>query len=117
MKEFEAAVDIGVPLLASKLAAVPTEESATRLTENWQTPVALNGTDSRVAHENKIVFRQVKKREVLRSQRKRYRPSQVNWNYVWMPFAACVLLTIALGITAYRVGKSHNAEVGRARDF
>src|SRR5580704_6919769 len=39
----------------------------------------------------------------------RYRPSQVNWNYVWMPFAACVLLTIALGITAYRVGKSHNA--------
>src|SRR5580704_11139328 len=41
----------------------------------------------------------------------RYRPSQVNWNYVWMPFAACVLLTIALGITAYRVGKNHNANV------
>ena len=29
---------------------------------------------------------------------------------MWMPFAACVLLTIALGITAYRVGKSHNAD-------
>ena len=29
---------------------------------------------------------------------------------MWMPFAACVLLTIALGITAYRTGKNYHAD-------
>ena len=34
LKEFEAAVDIGVPLLASKLAAVPSEDAAITSKEN-----------------------------------------------------------------------------------
>ncbi len=40
--------------------------------------------------------------------------TQVNWNYVWMPFAACILLMVALGIYAYRVGQSHSSEVTQA---
>jgi hypothetical protein len=31
-----------------------------------------------------------------------YRPSRIPWAELWMPFAACVLLAIALGIVAYR---------------
>ena len=33
-----------------------------------------------------------------------YRPSEIPWAELWMPFAACVVLAIALGIVAYRSG-------------
>ena len=33
-----------------------------------------------------------------------YRPSRIPWNELWMPVAACALLTIALGMIAYRSG-------------
>jgi hypothetical protein len=33
-----------------------------------------------------------------------YRPSQICWRELWMPFAAAILLAIALGIAAYRSG-------------
>ena len=109
LKEFEAAVDLGVPFLASKLAAVPTDESAMPQSKLGR-PVALKGRDSEPPQESPGVSTGEEARGFAFGQRMRYRPSQVNWNYVWMPFAACVLLTIALGITAYRVGKSHNAD-------
>jgi len=107
--EFEAAVDVGVPLLASKLAAVPNEEPAMPQRE-LAGLAPLNRTDSESPHEKAGVSSGNETRGFAFGQRMRYRPSHVNWNYVWMPFAACVLLTIALGITAYRVGKSHNAD-------
>src|SRR5260370_31772886 len=31
-----------------------------------------------------------------------YRPSQIRWREIWMPFAAAILLALALGIAAYR---------------
>lgn len=37
-------------------------------------------------------------------RRRAYRPSEIPWAGLWMPFAACVLLAIALGIVAYRGG-------------
>jgi len=112
LKEFEVAVDIGMPLLASQLATVPAEESSTRQRELAEA-VTPKGTECPVAHENDCVSTDEGTRSFAFAGRKRYRPSQVNWTYVWMPFAACVLLTIALGITAYRAGKFDNAEVGR----
>src|SRR5208337_2450044 len=39
------------------------------------------------------------------SHRNGRRPMPVNWNYVWMPFAAAVVLTAALGIYSFQVGK------------
>jgi len=38
-----------------------------------------------------------------------YRPSQIPWAELWMPFAACVLLAIALGFVAYRNGLNRGA--------
>jgi hypothetical protein len=108
LKEFEAAVDLGVPFLASKLAAVPTEDSAMPQRELVGL-VRSNGAASETSQKQGGVSTGEGKRGFAFAQRKGYRPSQVNWNYVWMPFAACVLLTIALGISAYRVGKGHNA--------
>jgi hypothetical protein len=37
-------------------------------------------------------------------QRFTYRPSQVRWKEIWMPFAAAVLLAVALSVTLYRTG-------------
>jgi len=42
------------------------------------------------------------------------RHMQVNWNYVWIPFAAAVVLTVALGIYSFQVGKSRSQEVVQA---
>jgi hypothetical protein len=109
LREFEAAVDVGVPLLASKLAALAAKEAAMPHRELGGLAQP-NGADSEPAHEEAGVPSGDETRGFAFAQRKRYRPSQINWKYVWMPFAACVLLTIALGITAYRVGKSHNTD-------
>ena len=86
LKEFEAAVDVGVPLLSSKLAGV----TATREGQ---------------AEENALGLR-----EFAFAHRNVHRSTRVNWNYVWLPFAACVLLGVALATYTYRVGRSHHPE-------
>ncbi|MFY9527849.1 MAG: hypothetical protein WAR24_02970 [Candidatus Acidiferrales bacterium] len=37
----------------------------------------------------------------------------MNWNLVWVPFAASIVLAIALGIYAYRIGRSRGVEIAR----
>jgi len=49
-----------------------------------------------------------------RGQRFTYRPSQIHWREVWMPFAAAVLLSVALGIAAYRSGIKRGTEVAQS---
>ena len=46
-------------------------------------------------------------------KRLKYRPTQIHWREIWMPFAAAILLALALGITAYRTGTKRDAEVAR----
>jgi Anti-sigma-K factor rskA/Putative zinc-finger len=50
-------------------------------------------------------------REPLRGQRFTYRPSEIRSREIWMPFAAAVLLALALGIAAYRTGVKRGTEV------
>ena len=42
-----------------------------------------------------------------------YRPSQIHWREIWMPFAAAILLALALGIAAYRTGVKRGTDVAR----
>jgi putative zinc finger protein len=42
-----------------------------------------------------------------------YRPSQICWQEIWMPFAAAVLLALALGIASYRSGLKRGTDVAR----
>jgi hypothetical protein len=46
-------------------------------------------------------------------QRFTYRPSQIQWREVWMPFAAVIFLALALGIAAYRTGVKRGADAVR----
>lgn len=43
-----------------------------------------------------------------------YRPSRIRWREIWMPFAACILLALALGIAGYRMGVRRGVEVTQA---
>jgi hypothetical protein len=49
-----------------------------------------------------------------RGPRFTYRPSQIRWREVWMPFAAAVLLAVALSIAAYRTGIKRGTDVARS---
>jgi hypothetical protein len=46
-------------------------------------------------------------------QRYTYQPSQIRWREVWMPFAASILLALALGIAVYRSGGGRRTEVAQ----
>ena len=48
-------------------------------------------------------------------QRFTYRPSQIVWRAVWMPFAAAVLLAVALGIASYKAGLKRGTDVVRTQ--
>jgi hypothetical protein len=43
-------------------------------------------------------------RAAVGGKRHTYRPSQIRWREIWMPFAAAILLALALGVVAYRSG-------------
>jgi hypothetical protein len=117
LQEFEAAVDIGVPFLASKLSAGLSANSfepfASPQSTSEQTasldPSASLRTD---ANEERVVP-DVAQRGFAFAQRNGHGRTQVNWNYVWLPFAACILLTAALGMFAYRIGKGRRVEVSQ----
>jgi anti-sigma factor RsiW len=46
-------------------------------------------------------------------KRFKYRPSQVRWQEIWMPFAAAILLALSLGIAAYKTGVKQGTDVIR----
>ena len=52
--------------------------------------------------------------QAIAGKRFAYRPSQVRWREIWMPFAAAILLAIALGLTAYRSGMKHGTDVAKS---
>jgi hypothetical protein len=49
-----------------------------------------------------------------RGQRFTYRPSEIRLRELWMPFAAALLLALALSIAAYRSGIQRGTEVARS---
>jgi anti-sigma-K factor RskA len=112
LKEFEAAAEVGVPLLhphlanpdSSELASIPAEvamATPARATGQMETP-----SQEQEPIEESSAFRF--------PHRNGDRHMQVNWNYVWMPFAAAVVLTFALGIYSFQVGKRRGQEVVQA---
>ena len=112
LKEFEAAVDVGIPFLAEKLSASqspdPSEQFASRQTKSKQAAsldhAALPHTDTNVAG----IPPAAPERGFVFAQRNGHEHTKIIWNYVWLPFAACILLSIALGIYSYRIGKSRS---------
>jgi hypothetical protein len=112
LREFEAAVDIGVPHLSSKLAGSSSEESET-LQGELPASVSPRGVGSETDMDESAISPGEAKSGFAFALRNGRLRSRVNWSYVWLPFAACILLTVALGIYSYRIGRSRNSEVVR----
>jgi hypothetical protein len=109
LKEFHVLVDQAIPLLASDSFDSEAENDSAA---DAAAEVALferlsregGGREWGPAEENPV--------RVARLKANRNGQSRVslNWNYAWMPFAACILLTMTLAIYAYRVGRTRTPE-------
>jgi peptidoglycan hydrolase CwlO-like protein len=108
LKEFEAAAGIGMPLLHSHLASFYSSDSTSIRAEAAKVMGA-----SATAQTNRVCSEQEpieSRNRLVFSHRNSHRRMQVNWNYVWMPFAAAVALTAALVIYLYQFGKHTGQE-------
>src|SRR5258708_8644487 len=112
LKEFEAAADVGMPLLHSQLSNPNSLEP---------TSIPIEMAKAAPSHATRQIETLHREREPIEQgselrfpHRNGDRHMQVNWHYVWMPFAAAVVLTIALGIYSFQVGKHKSQDVVRA---
>lgn len=109
LKEFEAAADVGAPLLSSALGAHEASELSVETGEGIRPsadgmPARVQTSASRrdlAEQSNAFVF----------AQRNGRRRTEINWNYVWVPFAAAIVLAITLGIYAYHMGETRSVQV------
>ncbi len=112
MREFEIASRHGAAALASELAPEKAENES-----SWSVEKAEEAFFERLDKES---LRQSAAAEgdhemsSNRGQRFTYRPSPIRWREVWMPFAAAVLLALALSIAAYRTGIKRGTDVARS---
>jgi hypothetical protein len=110
MSEFEAAARTGMAAFAEELAPREREDTDS----SWSVERAEKVFFKRLHNEQEQDSRGDKHGatdQVKTGQRFTYRPSQIRWREVWMPFAAAVLLALALGIAAYRTGVKRGADV------
>jgi hypothetical protein len=108
MREFEVASRHGAMALAADVAAEDTEPEDTWSIEKAEKELfkrldASQGTANGSQRDG-----------TQQGQRFTYRPSQIRWREVWMPFAAAVLLAVALSIAAYRSGVKRGTDVARS---
>jgi len=109
LKEFEAAAGVGMPLLHAHLSDPESLEPASNSAEVGKaTPAHATGQRETPHEEREPIEQMIGLRFPHRNSD---RHMQVNWNYVWMPFAAAVVLTAALGIYSFQVGERRGQEV------
>jgi Anti-sigma-K factor rskA/Putative zinc-finger len=98
--EYEMTIQNAVPALADDLTSHGLERE-----DDWSVQRAEAALFKRLRTENSpLADPSEAAKSELAGRRFTYRPSQIPWAELWMPFAACVLLAIALGIVAYRSG-------------
>ena len=110
MKDYETAASGAVRALASAFPA-----GGMAADPSWSVEKAEAEFFERLNRESRSVpssARQSSESPVGR--RLTYRPSRIRWREIWMPFAACILLALALGIAGYRMGVRRGVEVTQA---
>lgn len=111
MEDYESIATKGVSQFSSELARVEgagddswsVEDAEKRLLKrlNQEAPPSSVESESNQKFSTSI------------GRRYTYRPSQIRWKEVWMPFAAAVLLTVALGFALYKTGLRRGVESAR----
>ncbi|HEV2615064.1 MAG TPA: zf-HC2 domain-containing protein [Candidatus Acidoferrales bacterium] len=113
LQEFEAAVDEGVPLLSSLLSEIPSEKLEAAPENHAAPALPVREGVSDLAQDRASLLAMESRAETPPAHREAGHRTRLNWNFVWVPFAAGILLTVALGIYAYRIGRSRGLEVAR----
>ena len=110
MREYEIAARTSVAALAPELTST---EKATD--DSWSVEEAERTFFKRLDREEASsgTRQQGSNDEVKSGQRFTYRPSQIRWREIWMPFAAAILLALALGIVAYRTGVKRGTDIAQ----
>ena len=99
--EYEAAAVSGVAALAA--SGEPVGEDA--VDPSWSVEDAEKRLFKQLSEEDQSQRAQsARARLATPGTRHTYRPSQIRWREIWMPFAAAILLALALGVAAYRSG-------------
>ena len=109
LQEFEVVADVAVPMLASEFVATPSLPESTVPAENIR---AQEPKGSTAASEQRLSLESGGKTVPIGHQSGLQR-TQVNWNLAWIPLAASILLTAALGIYAYRAGIGRGMETAK----
>jgi hypothetical protein len=112
LKEFEAAAGIGMPLLYPQLSNTGASETTSIPVEAAKAAAAHATGRTETPHQERQPAEPTS--EPKFPHRNGERHMQVNWNYVWMPFAAAVVLSVALAIYSFQVGKHEGQDVARA---
>jgi anti-sigma factor RsiW len=112
-QEFDLAVVKGVGALASEHQ--PTYEES--LDPSWSVEKAEAAFFKRLDKEHQKSNVDAVGNDVLHQsasgRRFTYRPSQIRWREIWMPFAAAIFLALALGVAAYKTGIKRGTDVAR----
>jgi hypothetical protein len=112
MRDYEIASRHGVAALASELTPQEAETDGSWSVEKAEQAFFKRldkegGSQTAAANDDPEISRN-------RGQRFTYRRTQIRWREVWMPFAAAVLLALALSISAYRTGVKRGTDVARS---
>src|SRR5215813_13209520 len=106
MREYEVASQSGAAALAAALA--PEEAEAD---PSWSVERAEKELFKRLDAGKASAEAQYEGSK--QGQRYTYQPSQIRWSEVWMPFAASILLALALGIAVYRSGVERRRDIAQ----
>ena len=113
LKEFAAVIDTGVPFLSSHLSTPTLNEPSLSTREVAQSRLTHEPAQTKTTPLKSGPTEQ--SRGLIFAHRNGHGRTEVNWNYVWMPFAAAVLLSGALGIYSYQIGRRRTPEVTQVR--
>jgi peptidoglycan hydrolase CwlO-like protein len=104
--EYEAAAVVGVAALSE--TRDPKGDEAPD--PSWSVDDAQKRFFERLGKEGRSPVAEPNRPIAAGGKRHAYRPSQIRWREIWMPFAAAILLALALGVVAYRSGVKRGAD-------
>jgi|SRR5579871_251498 len=110
MEDYESIATKGVPQFSSELGAAGGGDD-----DSWSIADAEKRFLKRLDRERpaSVEAEPHKNLPASTGQRYTYRPSQIRWKEVWMPFAAAVLLAVALGVVLYKTGLRRGMDSAR----
>jgi hypothetical protein len=112
MSEYEAATRAGVAALAQDFASKDEAVDGSWSAENAE-KAFFKRLDQEQADQKSQGIGHDYSGQTKLGKRFTYRPSQIRWREMWMPFAAAILLALALGVAAYRTGLKQGTDMAR----